>query len=155
MYAPRICIHNFRHNENPTLHPGEDVCDKRWRQCGAWINEATFNGQTRKRFLLFSHGNHKCFCYFCYKWHLTQLNILFIIFVLQHDFNFFMTNEASVGKRPISIQPINVILYKSYPFSFSSGIRCLYSRPLCAVLERPPPAAYRTLYSKKSWRITA
>ena len=27
-------------------------------------------------------------------------------------------------------------------------------RPLCAVLERPPTAAYRTHYSQKSWRIT-
>ena len=23
--------HNFRHNKNQTLHPGEDVCDKQWR----------------------------------------------------------------------------------------------------------------------------
>ena len=28
------------------------------------------------------------------------------------------------------------------------------SRLLCPVLERPPPAAYRTHYSKKSWRLT-
>ena len=28
-------IHNFRHNEHHTLHPGEDVCDKRWRHSAA------------------------------------------------------------------------------------------------------------------------
>ena len=33
-------IHNFRHNKNPTMHPGEDVYDKMWRH-SAWIIEAS------------------------------------------------------------------------------------------------------------------
>ena len=33
-------LHNFRHFEKYTLHPGDDVFNKRWRH-GNWIIEAT------------------------------------------------------------------------------------------------------------------
>ena len=37
MHPDSGCIDNFRHNENYTLHPGDDVCDRRWHHIQAMM----------------------------------------------------------------------------------------------------------------------
>ena len=49
MHPESGCIHNFRHDEKCTLHPGDDVCNKRWRHnviIKATVKLAVACGQT-------------------------------------------------------------------------------------------------------------